>query len=321
MANSRFILKSFSKILNTINCNNNQMMRLSPLLYKRSQYCSTSTTSVTEAPVISSESETLSQESLPLVINREISHLNNVNTNVSPIREVWLENMSTKESIKLSIIGLHPSIFGTFPRIDLIQENHKWQKLYKSIDWRFMKTRAEMPGSGRKPWPQKGTGRARAGSVRAPQFVGGGWAHGPRGPKTWFYMLPFPKRVKGLTSMLSAKLAQDDIRVVDTLETLPSDKSSFIEDLCYERGWGPSVLFVDSSDIFPKNISIATESIKHINLMPVYGLNVHSMLKHETLVLTLAAVQEIESKLLFQLRRTDLKNVIYKHRPSGVLQM
>ncbi|CAG2176357.1 unnamed protein product [Oppiella nova] len=247
--------------------------------------------------------------------------MGNVNPMVTPIREVWVESMCSPESQKLSIVPLHPSVFGAFPRVDLIQENHKWQTLYKHIDWKWLPTRNELPGTTRKPWPQKGTGRARAKGVRAPQWKNGGWVVGPRGPRTYFYILPFPKRVKGLISMLSAKLAQDDLKVVDTLDSIPTDNSEYMEELCSARGWGPSVLFVDTSHLFPRNISLATHPIQHMNLMPVYGLNVFSMLKHETLVLTLDAVQEIETKLLFQLRRTDLWDVMSKIKSSKTLRM
>ena len=260
-------------------------------------------------------------ESLPIVINRKLKDMGNVNPNVTPIREVWVENMTGIESTKLAIASLHPSVWGEFPRTDIIQENHKWQTLYKHIDWLWMPTRKELPGSNRKPWPQKGTGRARAKGIRAPQWIAGGWMNGPRGPKTHFYMLAFPKRVKGLISMLSSKLAQDDLKVVDSFDGLPSDKPEFIEKLCNERGWGPSVLFVDTTDIFPRNISIATNSINHMNLMPVYGLNVYSMLKHETLVLTLSAVEDIESKLLFSLRRTDLNDVMKRIQPKNPISL
>jgi len=101
-----------------------------------------------------------------------------------------------------------------------------------------------MPGGGRKPWPQKGTGRARHGSIRSPLFYGGGQAHGPRGPKSYFFMLPFYARVKGLYSTLSVKLAQDDLKIVDSLE-IPSKDPKFLERLAEERHWGMSVLFVD----------------------------------------------------------------------------
>ncbi|XP_054161883.1 39S ribosomal protein L4, mitochondrial-like [Oppia nitens] len=248
-----------------------------------------------------------------------LEDMDNVNPKVTPIREVWLENMSTVESRKLSIVSLHPYIFGTFPRVDLIQENHKWQTLYKHIDWRWTPRRHELSGTTRKPWPQKGTGRARARGIRAPQWIGGEWCHGPRGPRTYFYLLPFAKRVKGLTSMLSTKLAQDDLKVVDTLESFPTDKPEYIEKMCQQRGWGPSVLIIDTCDIFPQNIALATHEIKHINLMPVFGLNVISMLKHETLVLTLNAVRDIEKKLLYQMRRTDLHECYNKIRSTKAL--
>jgi len=111
-------------------------------------------------------------------------------------------------------------------------------------NWTTLKTRAEMPGGGRKPWPQKGTGRARHGSIRSPIFYNGGKAHGPRGPKTYFNMLPFFLRVKGLCIGLSAKFAQDDVKIVDSLD-IPSEDPKYLEDLAAERHWGVSVLFVD----------------------------------------------------------------------------
>lgn len=63
-----------------------------------------------------------------------------------------------------------------------------WQRVYKNLQLTKQLTRAEMPGGGRKPWPQKKMGRHHAGSIRSPHFVHGGFAHGVRGPRTWFYM-------------------------------------------------------------------------------------------------------------------------------------
>lgn len=75
-------------------------------------------------------------------------------------------------------------------------------------DYRWSPTRAERSGGGRKPWPQKGLGRARHGSIRSPLFINGGISHGPRGPTSYFYMLPYYSRVLGLVSVFSIKLAQ-----------------------------------------------------------------------------------------------------------------
>lgn len=80
-----------------------------------------------------------------------------------------------------------------------------------------------MPGGGRKPWPQKKMGRHHAGSIRAPGFAHGGFAHGVKGPRTWFYMLPVAVRLKGLCTALSIKHAQNDLVVVDSFNSLSVD--------------------------------------------------------------------------------------------------
>lgn len=117
-------------------------------------------------------------------------------------------------------------------------------------------------------------------------------------------MLPFYNRVFGLTSTLSVKLAQDDLHIIKDLE-IPTDSTDYINSLIDTRNWGPSVLFVDDADIMPRNITVATDTINHVNIMPVYGLNVFSMLKYETLVLTVSAAQLIQERLLFQLNKLD----------------
>ncbi|KRT79434.1 ribosomal protein, partial [Oryctes borbonicus] len=215
-------------------------------------------------------------------------------------RQVWVENLDTIDERKLGLVELHPEIFASSPRIDIIHQNVQWQRLYRYVSYAHTKTRAEVRGGGKKPFPQKGLGRSRHGSIRSPLWRGGGIIHGPRSPTPHFYMLPFYTRVLGLVSTLSVKFAQDDLHVVNNLE-LPVDDPKFIEELVKSRNWGPSILFVDISDIMPRNITAATDTIKHVNLMPVYGLNVYSMLKHDTLVLTTEAVDLLEEKLLTHL--------------------
>ena len=92
--------------------------------------------------------------------------------------------------------------------------------------------------------------------------------------------------------------------MVEDLE-LPTDDPEYMNELVRSRGWAPSVLLVDTEDTFPSNITAATEEINHINLMPVYGLNVNSMIKHETLVITRRAVEDLTLKLLHALHTTD----------------
>lgn len=157
---------------------------------------------------------------------------------------VWVENLDTEAEKKLEIIKLDPTIFAATPRIDIIHQNVEWQRKYRFVSFAHSKIRMEVRGGGRKPWPQKGLGRARHGSIRSPLWRGGGNIHGPRSPTTHFYMLPFYTRVLGLTSTLSVKLAQDDLHIVNDLE-IPTDDASFIKQLIESRNWGPSVLFVD----------------------------------------------------------------------------
>ncbi|XP_011191912.2 39S ribosomal protein L4, mitochondrial [Zeugodacus cucurbitae] len=238
----------------------------------------------------------------PLILPQDWSQYEPMNRAVA--RQVWIENINAVPESKVGIIELHPDVFATQPRVDVIQENIEWQRKYRYVSFAHTKTRAEVRGGGRKPWPQKGMGRARHGSIRSPLFRGGGVAHGPRSPTTHFYMLPFYKRVMGLTATLSVKLAQDDLHVIDSVD-MPTRDPQFIKDLIKERNWGPSVLIVDRDDIFPENICYATDALGYVNLMPSYGLNTYSMLKHDTLVLTVNAVKHIEERLLYQLHRTD----------------
>jgi len=240
---------------------------------------------------------------LPLMTNRKVKF----SPKNRPLKQAWLETLSTVEDEKLGIVDLHPDIFATFPRIDILWWNIHWQSMYRKIRYDFANSRAEMKGGGRKPWPQKGSGRARHGSIRSPLWKGGGKAFGPRGPESYFFMLSVSQRVLGLRVALSVKYAQDSLHIVDSLD-LPSDNPEYIENLIETRGWGLSVLFIDDTDVMPQSICEATGHIKQYNIMPVYGLNVHSILKHETLVLTLAAVEKIEEKLLFHMHKQDYRD-------------
>ena len=243
---------------------------------------------------------------LPGVQWRLSSHMVTVDTDHSQVATVplqygeyrqvlveTLDNSDSDNSDAVDIIELHPDVWAVYPRIDIIHANLVWQSKYNVVNYNHTKSVKEMIytyGGGAKPWPQKGTGRARQGSRRAPQWVNGGKVHGPRGPKPLYYMLPYHMRVYGLTHTLSVKYVQDDVNVVSDLEISSSNPEDLLN-LCRDRGWSSSVLFVDTDDIFPENITAAADKIPHINLMPVYGLNVNSMLKHQTLVLTKRAAE------------------------------
>lgn len=229
-----------------------------------------------------------------------------ITTTTSP-RQAWVEDLSSTKWTPGSghLVELHPEIWAVRPRLDILYDNVAWQEKYKTVGWNYVKDRYELPRQmiGR-PWPQKGMGRARHATDRSPLWIQGGKAHGPKAPTVNFFMLPYHLRIAGLTHALSSKFAQDDVRIVRDLE-IPTEDPKYIEDMINTRNWGISVLFSCSNDIFPRNITAATSEILHTNLMPVYGLNVTSLLKHKTLVITLDALNRIEDRILFAIHRMD----------------
>ncbi|XP_076880773.1 large ribosomal subunit protein uL4m [Brachyhypopomus gauderio] len=212
--------------------------------------------------------------------------------------QTWLHSLTSRDTEPLGVVDLHPNVFSVPVRIDILHAVEVWQRNFKRISYAKVKSRAEVRGGGRKPWKQKGSGRARHGSIRSPLWRGGGVARGPRGPTSYYYMLPMKVRVQGLKIALTSKLTQDYLHIVDSLE-IPSPDPHYLQDLISHRQWGDSVLIVDVGEEFPQNILQATQNLKTVNIIPAIGLNVHSMLKHEGLVLTLEAVKFLEKKLLW----------------------
>ncbi|EYB96777.1 hypothetical protein Y032_0147g2603 [Ancylostoma ceylanicum] len=230
----------------------------------------------------------------------------------SPFAEVpqaWLTSFDAVEDRKLGIVDLHPDIFRVSPRLDILHRNLTWQSVYRNVQLTKQLTRAEMPGGGRKPWPQKKTGRAHVGSIRSPQFIHGGFANGVRGPRTWFYILPDPVRLKGLCVALTLKHAQDCLHVVDRLDQLPTDADGqFLHDLADHRNWGYSVLFVNDTDEIGGGLATAIEQIPSFTAMPVYGLNCFSLMKYESVVFSRSALALLEERLLKQFNRAGPLN-------------
>lgn len=235
--------------------------------------------------------------------------------------EAWVTNLSTTEQNNIDIIKLNPDIFRHAPRLDLLHRNITWQLNYRNLQLTKQLSRAEMPGGGRKPWPQKKTGRAHVGSVRAPNFVKGGFAHGVRGPKTWFYMLPDAIRLKGLCVALTIKHAQNDLVIVDDFSSLESDSKEFLNDIAESRNWGYSVLFVEENAEVGTNLVKATEDIPSFTIMPLYGLNCFSIMKYDTLVISKKALLKLEERILYHLNRSEslLKKYKYKDIKEKIL--
>lgn len=229
------------------------------------------------------------------------------------IPEAWVTNLATIEEERKNIISLHPNVFRTVPRIDILHRNIVWQLMYRNLQMTKQLTRGEMPGGGRKPWPQKKMGRHHAGSIRAPHFAHGGFAHGVRGPHTWFYMLPDTIRLEGLCVALTIKHVQNDLVIVDNFASLASNEPRYLLDIAETRNWGYSVLFVNNSADVDAKLVEACNEIPSFNIMPVYGLNCYSIMKYETVVVCEEALEILQSRILYHKHRVEPLHKKYRY--------
>lgn len=210
----------------------------------------------------------------------------------SPL-EAWIVEFTTGKNI--GIVSLDNNVFGSRPRLDILQRVVTWQLAKRRAGTAKVKDRSEVSGGGRKPWPQKGFGRARQGSIRAPQWRGGGVVHGPRGNKSYDYTLPKRVRQLGLRTALSVKYGQGDLFIVDSL-TLNDYKTKSLLNVLDIHKW-KSVLFVDGGDTIDTSIALASQNLQEVDVLPTLGLNVYSILKRQSLVLTIGAVKLLEERL------------------------
>ncbi|PNI51657.1 MRPL4 isoform 9, partial [Pan troglodytes] len=126
-----------------------------------------------EAARATENPEQVASEGLPEPVLRKVELP--VPTHRRPV-QAWVESLRGFEQERVGLADLHPDVFATAPRLDILHQVAMWQKNFKRISYAKTKTRAEVRGGGRKPWPQKGTGRARHGSIRSPLWRGGGVA-------------------------------------------------------------------------------------------------------------------------------------------------
>ncbi len=153
-----------------------------------------------------------------------------------------------------------------------------------------VKTRAEVRGGGRKPWKQKGTGRARQGSIRSPQWVGGGTVHGPA-PRSYAYQLPKKVRRIAMRSVLTSKVADGALIVLDEF-SLPEAKTRHMVSALQALGISNKALFVDAAK--SDDIYRSLKNIQGVSYSAADTINVYDLLWHDRLVITKAAVARVE---------------------------
>ena len=190
-------------------------------------------------------------------------------------------------------IELSPDVFGAAVRKDLLARMVNWQLSNRRSGTHKVKTRGEIRGSNRKAWRQKGTGRARAGTVRATQFRGGATVFGP---VVRDHAMKLQKKVRrlALKSALSSKRAEGKLVILDDA-TLKAPKTKDLAGRLDKLGWR-NVLIVGGAEI-DSNFAKAASNIPHVDVLPSQGANVYDILRRDTLVLTREAVQNLEARL------------------------
>lgn len=192
-------------------------------------------------------------------------------------------------SEKVGQVDLSSGLFATRPNAALIHEAVVMQQASQRQGSADTKGRAEVRGSGRKPWKQKGTGRARVGSIRSPLWRGGGTVFGPT-PRSYGYAFPRKKARAALAGALSAKAGQGDLVVLDAL-SLAEPKTKAMVGVLNRLGLDGSVLIVHRDE--SGTLARASRNLQRVTLVDVPGLNVYDVLAHRHILLVQSDLQRI----------------------------
>ncbi|MGD9741344.1 MAG: 50S ribosomal protein L4 [Dongiaceae bacterium] len=198
-----------------------------------------------------------------------------------------LENKKTGE------IELAEAVFGLPVRRDLLARAVNWQLAKRRQGTHKTKGISEISGTTKKPYKQKGTGHARQGSLRSPQFRGGATIFGPV-VRSHEHGLPKKVRKLALKTALSSKQAEGKLLVVDSFSAKAA-KTKELAGKIGKLGW-TSVLLIDGPAV-DENFRRAAANIKGVDLLPQQGANVYDILRRDLLVLTKAAVEHLEARL------------------------
>jgi large subunit ribosomal protein L4 len=203
--------------------------------------------------------------------------------------DLTVKTLDGKDAGKLSVSD---QIFGLDPREDIIARMIRYQLAKKQQGTHRTKTRAEISRTGKKMYKQKGTGRARHHSARAPQFRGGGRAHGPV-LRSHAHDLPKKIRALALRHALSAKLKSEDVIIIDNLVATEAKTKILVS--AFDGLGLTNALFIGGAEL-DANFKLAAQNIPNIDVLPVQGINVYDILRRKKLVLSKAAVEALEER-------------------------
>jgi large subunit ribosomal protein L4 len=190
-------------------------------------------------------------------------------------------------------IELNDEIFGLDPRADILHRVVTWQLEKRRETARGTRERADVARTGKKFGRQKGGGTARHGDRRAPVFIGGGKAHGAR-VRDFNPSLNKKVRALGLRMALSSHAKAGSLVIMDSL-AVEGGKTKTLQGDLAKLGFGKRALVIDG-DMVDTSFAFAAGNLYEVNVMPAAGANVYDILKHDTLVLTRAAVEKLEAR-------------------------
>lgn len=195
------------------------------------------------------------------------------------------------EKSKVGTIDLDSSIFEAPVREHLLHTVVSWQLTKRRAGTSSTKERGEVSGGGKKPWKQKHLGRARQGSIRAPQWRKGAIIFGPK-PKDWSYALNKKSKRQALISSLSLKFSEGRMLALNEI-TLPAIKTKQVDEFVKRFGLKSALIIVGGDN---ENLFKSSRNMPNVKVLKVDGINVYDILRYETLVMTkesLARAQEV----------------------------
>ena len=191
---------------------------------------------------------------------------------------------------KVSDIELLDSVFGIEPNETIVHSVLKNYLANQRQGTQSTKTRAEVSGGGKKPWRQKGTGRARQGSTRAPQWIKGGIALGPK-PRSYRYTVNKKERRLAIRSVLSSKVVEKELTVLDKLELKEIKTKSMVNALAALKLEGKTLIVLPENNT---NVVMSARNIEDVKTISANNINVFDLLKYNNLVLPVDTVKKLE---------------------------
>ena len=191
---------------------------------------------------------------------------------------------------KVSDVELNEKVFGIEPNEAIVHSVLVNYLANQRQGTQNTKTRAEVRGGGRKPWRQKGTGRARQGSIRAPQWIKGGIALGPK-PRSYSYTVNKKEKRLAIRSILSSKVLENKLTVVDKLDLPEIKTKSMVKAFESLKLEGKTLVVLPEKNL---NVQASTKNIEGAKAILVNRINVYDLLRYTNLILTLDTVKKLE---------------------------